>query len=1035
MHRRILLLIVAMATLFELHAQGSVRGRVSDTSGETVPGATVTVKDAGSTGPRAVTDLDGNFSIILPQPGRTVLQIVAFSYRAYEMAVEVPIGGVVVMNAELTPEHAELKSVEVVAKARRSGDAYLDRMRSNAPASLDYISRDMMLKTGDTDAAAAVKRVPGVSTVGAFISVRGLSDRYLVTTINGGRIPTLDPFTNNLRLDLFPTGLMDNIIITKASTPDLPGDWAGAYLSMNTSDYPEQLRVNVSTTIGYNPSSMGRPIVLGGTSSTDFMGRDDGMRAIPDGFPGTMEEYPVLQQPNLFQQLSLLGLGSYMSGLGITANTPGFSSSSMNSNSNLVLQHLMLARLGLLAPAQVLDPNAVLNGVNAYNSTYNNGYFSPLVNGELARLNTQWDNARWRLSTRTGGPNVNSSVSIGNRIMLAKKSARPKELGFLVGFRYATETQNDQHSTMLRTIEDQNDPEPGDTYQRKGEQHVSQVSSGWNAMGNLSFKLDPDNSFSLMVMGNVLGQNNGRYLTFLDPGVSGETFVSEEQFWEQRRLWVAQYASKHRLPGLELTITPEVSYSTGTRDILDLRILQYVKPAEGQPITDVDGALRPPGRIFRFLDDRIIDSRIGFERPLGEDRSRVRKVKFGGSYRTHRRTNDQNYFAVQGAPGPEGWQTPGGFAMQPDGSFVSLYVPRGSFKDNDYGQQDVTAGYLMVDYAFTPRLRFAGGVRSERTDQVSDIRRFHDNDISATDPVRGSVGDVLIDGASGSSPRPAVPGVIDNWDLLPSGNLIWKLRDESKPALNLRAGYFRSLSRPSFREFSVVYYYDFLLQAPIYGNPALRMTYVDNWDLRLENFFSTGDNISVSGFYKRFKDHIELLQTVAGGFTWRNADRSRVFGLEIEGRVRPMRQLEWRGNITLMDSRSDLVTEINGQRVEYSTPMFGQSPYIINSTFTYSFDSLRLDISAAYNVQGPRLAVTNAELQPNGIRAFEMPRHLVDITVNKRFGKHWGVMLRARDLLNAPIRRSYKFSSGYALDFDRYTYGTEYLITVSYTIK
>lgn len=91
-----------------------------------------------------------------------------------------------------------------------------------------------MKRTGDNNITAAVARVSGVSTNGGFITVRGIGDRYVKTTINGSRIPTLDPFTNNIKLDLFPASLVDNVIITKTASPDLPGDWAGAYLSVET---------------------------------------------------------------------------------------------------------------------------------------------------------------------------------------------------------------------------------------------------------------------------------------------------------------------------------------------------------------------------------------------------------------------------------------------------------------------------------------------------------------------------------------------------------------------------------------------------------------------------------------------------------------------------------------------------------------------------------------------------------------------------------------------------------------------------------
>jgi outer membrane receptor protein involved in Fe transport len=233
----------------------------------------------------------------------------------------------------------------------------------------------------------------------------------------------------------------------------------------------------------------------------------------------------------------------------------------------------------------------------------------------------------------------------------------------------------------------------------------------------------------------------------------------------------------------------------------------------------------------------------------------------------------------------------------------------------------------------------------------------------------------------------------------------------------------------------VVQYYDYALQAPVYGNPDLEMTVIENADLRLEHYMPNGDNVALSGFYKYFTNHIELLQTAAGGFTWRNADRSEVLGAELEGRFGIVRGLEWRGNVTVMESRSFLYTVLDGQRVDYTTPMYGQAPYIVNSTLSYTLDSLKLTLSGSYNVQGAKLAVTNAELDPDGIRAFELPRHLIDLTLNKRFGEHWTVNFRVRDLLNSPTRRAYKFASGYDLDFDSYQYGTEYILTLGYSIR
>ncbi|MBK8228960.1 MAG: TonB-dependent receptor plug domain-containing protein [Flavobacteriales bacterium] len=224
-------------------------------------------------------------------------------YENKEVTVSPKGGEVLVVNIILGESAVALKAWRS-RRRRRTNDTYLERMKIGNAVSMDFISRDAMLKTGDGDATQAVRRITGVSTVGAFVTVRGLADRYIVTTVNGSRLPTLDPLTNNLRLDLFPTGLMDNIVITKTATPDLPGDWAGALISLNTSDYPEKLRVSVGTSIGYNPNSTWKDIVSGRPGKTDWLARDDGGRGIPEGIPDDGGDYPLFVEPNLYEQLS-----------------------------------------------------------------------------------------------------------------------------------------------------------------------------------------------------------------------------------------------------------------------------------------------------------------------------------------------------------------------------------------------------------------------------------------------------------------------------------------------------------------------------------------------------------------------------------------------------------------------------------------------------------------------------------------------------------------------------------------------------------
>jgi hypothetical protein len=111
--------------------------------------------------------------------------------------------------------------------------------------------------------------------------------------------------------------------------------------------------------------------------------------------------------------------------------------------------------------------------------------------------------------------------------------------------------------------------------------------------------------------------------------------------------------------------------------------------------------------------------------------------------------------------------------------------------------------------------------------------------------------------------------------------------------------------------------------------------------------------------------------------------------------------------------------------------MFGQAPYIFNAFLSYFSEKIGMEASAGYNIQGPKLVITG--LYSNEPNIYELPRSVVDVKFSKKVGKHFTASLRIRDLLNNPIRRSYKFSAGW-VDFDRYSYGTSYILAISYSL-
>ena len=132
-------------------------------------------------------------------------------------------------NLTLKSSTVGLSEVTVSASMTRNTEGAIMSIKMQSPNLIDGISAANFRKMGDSDAASSVKRVPGVSVEGGkYVYVRGLGDRYTKTIINGVDIPGLDPDRNTLQLDIFPTYIIDNIMVYKSFTAELPADFTGS---------------------------------------------------------------------------------------------------------------------------------------------------------------------------------------------------------------------------------------------------------------------------------------------------------------------------------------------------------------------------------------------------------------------------------------------------------------------------------------------------------------------------------------------------------------------------------------------------------------------------------------------------------------------------------------------------------------------------------------------------------------------------------------------------------------------------------------
>jgi TonB-dependent receptor len=263
-----------------------VTGVVRDESNNiTLPGLAVEV--AG--GDTVYTDVDGRYSVELT-PGSYELKVTMDGYEPKAIKVDVPAGGRVIdVNIGLTMARFA-ETVQVV------GNAAVDAVTSSAEAQIaerkaspvitDNLGSQEMKKNADTDAAAAMSRVTGLSVVdNQYVFVRGLGERYSNTTLAGSTLPTTEPDKKVVPLDLFPAGLLDSVQVSKSYSPDRSAEFAGGLVQIQPLKFPSRAVLDFNYGFTTYSNATGKSIPLSPLDGNDFFGFDDGRRAMPASFP------------------------------------------------------------------------------------------------------------------------------------------------------------------------------------------------------------------------------------------------------------------------------------------------------------------------------------------------------------------------------------------------------------------------------------------------------------------------------------------------------------------------------------------------------------------------------------------------------------------------------------------------------------------------------------------------------------------------------------------------------------------------------
>ena len=243
-------------------------------------------------------DFDGKYQLNL-EPGTYTIIFSFVGYETKEIS-DIVIKAEQVFDLDVTLTTNSLEAVVITQSVKRNTENAVLNIQKKSVTLLDGLSAQSIKSSGASDLASAVKSVPGVSVVGGkYVYVRGLGDRYTKSTLNGVDIPGLDPDRNTIQMDIFPTSILDNIIVIKSAAAEYPADFTGGVVDIVTKDFPTKFEASISLGSGFNPDMHFNDNYLNGSGSpTDFWGYDDGTRNLQinryQPIPGTFENRGLL---------------------------------------------------------------------------------------------------------------------------------------------------------------------------------------------------------------------------------------------------------------------------------------------------------------------------------------------------------------------------------------------------------------------------------------------------------------------------------------------------------------------------------------------------------------------------------------------------------------------------------------------------------------------------------------------------------------------------------------------------------------------
>ena len=980
-NQAILFLVILLFPVALLGQSSTIRGKVSSgDDGEVLAGATVRLEKAGQVVGGAYADVMGAF-VIKTQPG--VYKMIA-SYTTYlSDTVEVTLTeGQIFSKDFVLYSEAQVDVVILTAKRNNASDLSLDSKRKASVNAVDGVTTEFLARTGDNNVGAAMQRVSGVTVEGGkYVYVRGLGDRYSKALINGAVIPNLDPNRNSVQLDIIPTNLIDNILVYKTFTPDLPGDFTGGLIDVTTRDYPDRLKINLSAGLGFNPqANMINDFLSYETGNRDWLGFDDGTRALPEyiatlpnGLPSrTFDALGELDQAETIQTASR----SFQTGMNTHETNSFLNQSYQFSIGNQYNVGKKNMPIGFIAGL------SYRNSYKAYNG----------FTQDYDQANDQYKIARWK-NVGTGGTasglnlEQESVSQLGGQNViwgaLAKLSFKPSEKhGFSVNYMH---NQSGQSEAMMLEGPLPRE-EDGLIFQQRNLTWTERSLDAIQVEGDHFFgKLDPDNN-------RKIGPLKADW---------SYSYIKSSQDEPDLRFFANDYEE------------------VGEQKVYDIQANAYVLPT----------------RFFRSLTEFNQDARLNLELPFKQWSGLNAKMKFGGAYTSKDRDfSEQQYRFARGSSAP-------GYNGDPDAYFsdenlgISLneivirgqsysqikyknFLQDASEDRNQYtAQQAIRAIYGMTTLPITKKLETTFGARFEQTDATTTP-----GDSTAT------IGSLDLDDL--------LPAFSLKYRLNDKINIRTSYaRTLARPTFRE----FSSFASYDFRRNAIVRG-NANLQRTLIDNVDFRFEYYPqlgelfSFSLFYKDFSNPIEQIIVAQAANMEFTWVNIAQAKTYGAE-----------IEVRKNLQfisdKLKHFQFGGNASYIQSEVNIDPQLYQQILavdpsrEATRPLFGQSPYAGNAELAYLNREKGWKSSLSYSVFGPRLSAVGG-INPD---IYEQARSLVnfslakDIMLNEENSQKISIRFRANNLLN-PF---YRFTQTYKEQdyiFENYQLGRTYSLSVSYSL-